>query len=89
MVAYQRDRHEEAVALIEKAISIHSSEASYYSNPGLALKQLHRLQGVLASYEVAIRLNPTHRLFIQSQCDDWRSMFAEMESTLRVPMPGH
>jgi tetratricopeptide (TPR) repeat protein len=60
VLAFQSGKHDDAVALIDKAISIYPREASYYSNRGLALKQLNRLEEALASYDCAVALKPDY-----------------------------
>ena len=60
MIACQVGRHDLAVGLIGAAIAIESAVAEYYSNLGVALKELGRLDQALASFDNALALKPDY-----------------------------
>ena len=60
VVAYQTHKHERAVELIAKAIEINPDMAEPYSNIGLALRALERLDEALASYDKALAIKPDY-----------------------------
>ena len=60
IIAYQRGNHYQAIDLIRKAIQINPEVPSYYSNCGIALKELKLFNDAIASYDLAIKLNPEY-----------------------------
>ena len=58
VIAYQTGDHQSAVDLIGQAIEVNPSQASYYSNRGLAHKELNQLDAAVANYDKAIALKP-------------------------------
>ncbi len=60
VIAFQTKNLTLADELIGKAIEINPNVASAYSNRGLALKELKRLDDALASYDAAIALKPDY-----------------------------
>ena len=60
VIAFQTKNLTLADELIGKAIEINPNVASAYSNRGLALKELKRLDDALASYDKAIALKPDY-----------------------------
>jgi tetratricopeptide (TPR) repeat protein len=60
VISYQTNKHERAVELIAKAIGINPNMAEPYSNIGLALRALERLDEALASYDKALAIKPDY-----------------------------
>jgi len=58
VIAFQVGRHEMAVQLIDQAIGHNAGSSLYYSNRGLALQGLARLDEAVASYDRAVALAP-------------------------------
>ena len=58
VIAFQTQNYQRAVDLIGKAIEINPNNADFYSNRGIALKELKRLDEAVASYDRAIRIKP-------------------------------
>jgi len=58
VVALQVGRHEIAVEVISKAISLNPSEPMYYNNLGAALEEQGKLDEAAASYNKALVLKP-------------------------------
>jgi len=58
MVAFQRGDAEQAVELIRRAIAIHSTAASYYSNLGNVLQTQEKMAEAEACYRRALELRP-------------------------------
>lgn len=70
---------EEALACFERAVANGYREASLWSNRGIALQDLGRLDEALASYDEALALAPDHRLarFHRSLARLMKGEFAE------------
>jgi predicted O-linked N-acetylglucosamine transferase (SPINDLY family) len=60
VIALQTGQHKLAVELIDKAIEVNPNEASYYSNRGVALKELKLFDAAIISFGKAISLNPIY-----------------------------
>ena len=60
LLQYQYGRHEAAVELIGRALSIKENVSSAHSNRGLALHALHRFDEALASCNRALQLDPAN-----------------------------
>src|SRR6266498_169275 len=60
VLAHQRSRTEEAVALIERSLELEPERADWYSNLGIVLQDRLRLDDAIAAYRRAIALDPTH-----------------------------
>ena len=60
VLAYQSNNPQKAVELIGLAIDINPDQADFYSNRGLALQDLRRLDEALASYDNALALEPEY-----------------------------
>jgi predicted O-linked N-acetylglucosamine transferase (SPINDLY family) len=60
MLAAQVDQFDAAVELIQRAIAINSSNASYYNNLGNALRSQGRLDDAIAAYRQSIRIDPQY-----------------------------
>jgi tetratricopeptide (TPR) repeat protein len=58
VIALQTGHHKNAVDKIGQAIEINPNVASYYSNQGIALKELKQFDTAVASYDKAIALKP-------------------------------
>ena len=58
VIAYQTERHEDAVELIAKAIAANPHSAEAHVNLGLALRGVKRLDEALASCDKALALKP-------------------------------
>ena len=56
VIAYQVGRHDAALELIDQAIRHNGNSSLYYSNRGLALQGLQRLDEAVASYDRALAL---------------------------------
>ncbi len=59
LMAYQNGRHEQAVDLISRAISVNPNVPFAYTNRGNALKVLNRAGEALANYKRATQLDPS------------------------------
>lgn len=59
VVCHQTGRNGEAVALMQRAIALDTSQPAVHSNLGLALQALHRPAEALASYDLALHLDST------------------------------
>jgi predicted TPR repeat methyltransferase len=60
VLAHQRGRTEDAVALIEQSLELEPERADWYSNLGIVLQDQLRLDDAIAAYRKAIALDPTH-----------------------------
>jgi predicted TPR repeat methyltransferase len=60
VLAQQRGRSEDAVALIERSLELEPERADWYSNLGIVLQDQLRLDDAIAAYRSAIALDPTH-----------------------------
>jgi predicted TPR repeat methyltransferase len=60
VLAHQRARSEQAVALIERSLELEPERADWYSNLGIVLQDRLRLDEAIAAYEHAIALDPGH-----------------------------
>jgi predicted TPR repeat methyltransferase len=60
VLAHQRGRSEDAVALIERSLGLEPEQADWYSNLGIVLQDRLRLDDAIAAYRRAIALDPTH-----------------------------
>ena len=60
VIALQAGNHQGAVDMIGQAIEINPNVASYYSNRGIALKDLKQYVAAVASYDKAIALKPDY-----------------------------
>ncbi len=58
MVAHQAGNHEKAVELIRRAIAIHKTAASYYSNLGNVLRAQQKVSEAEACYRQSLLLRP-------------------------------
>jgi predicted O-linked N-acetylglucosamine transferase (SPINDLY family) len=73
---------EAAVASYDKAISLKPDYAEAHNNRGNALAELRRLEEVLTSYEITLRLNPAYEyllgklLYTKLQLCDWQGVDA-------------
>lgn len=67
LAAYQRGRHTEALALVERAIARHAKDAKFHVNHGNCLRSLGRADEAVVAYERALRIDP--RL-----SDGWNSL---------------
>jgi tetratricopeptide (TPR) repeat protein len=60
VIACQQGRHAEAVGLIERAIAIKDGAAAFYSNLGVALRELERGEEAEAAFRKALALSPDY-----------------------------
>lgn len=60
VLAHQRGRTEDAVALIRRSLELEPKRADWYSNLGIVLQDQLRLDDAIAAYRSAIALDPTH-----------------------------
>ena len=60
IIAAQSNRAQEAEELFGRAVAVNPRDVLTHINRGLALQELQRLDGALASYERAIKLNPDY-----------------------------
>jgi len=60
VIAYQTKQYDKAVELIGRAIELNPKMAGFYSNRGLALKELGQLEAAVKSFEQAIALKPDY-----------------------------
>ena len=60
VISYQTGNHQAAVELISLAIKVKPNFSSYYSNLGIALKELKQFDAAVANYDNAIALNPNY-----------------------------
>jgi predicted TPR repeat methyltransferase len=60
VLAHQRGRTEDAVALIERSLELEAGRADWHSNLGIVLQDQLRLDDAIAAYRSAIALDPTH-----------------------------
>jgi predicted TPR repeat methyltransferase len=60
VLAQQRGRTEDAVALIERSLELEPERADWHSNLGIVLQDQLRLDDAIAAYRRAIALDPTH-----------------------------
>jgi predicted TPR repeat methyltransferase len=60
VLAHQRGRSEDGVALIERSLELEPERADWYSNLGIVLQDQLRLDDAIAAYRSAIALDPTH-----------------------------
>ena len=60
VIALQTKKHQLAAELMAKAIEVNPNFASAYSNRGMALRELNRLDEAVASYDQAIALKPDY-----------------------------
>jgi predicted TPR repeat methyltransferase len=60
VLAHQRGRSEDAVALIEQSLEREPERADWYSNLGIVLQDQLRLDDAIAAYRSAIALDPAH-----------------------------
>jgi predicted O-linked N-acetylglucosamine transferase (SPINDLY family) len=60
VIAYETGRPAQALELLNKAIRLHGSDATYHYHVGLIYRALGRLQEARASYERAVALNPRY-----------------------------
>ncbi|PRC90680.1 tetratricopeptide repeat protein [Solimicrobium silvestre] len=58
VIASQSMQHQKAVDLISQAIALSPNNPHFYSNRGLALKELNQLDAAIANYDRAIALSP-------------------------------
>ena len=60
VLAHQRGRSDDAVALIERSLGLEPEQADWHSNLGIVLQDRLRLDEAIAAYRRAIELDPTH-----------------------------
>jgi predicted TPR repeat methyltransferase len=60
VLAHQRGRTEDAVALIERSLELEPERADWYSNLGIVLQDQLRLDDAIAAYRSAIAFDPAH-----------------------------
>jgi len=60
VLAHQRGRSGDGVALIERSLELEPERADWYSNLGIVLQDQLRLDDAIAAYRSAIALDPTH-----------------------------
>jgi predicted TPR repeat methyltransferase len=60
VLAHQRGRSEDGVALIERSLELEPERADWHSNLGIVLQDQLRLDDAIAAYRSAIALDPTH-----------------------------
>ncbi len=60
VLAHQRGRSDEAVALIERSLQLDPARADWHSNLGIVLQEQLELDEAIAAYRSAIALDPTH-----------------------------
>jgi predicted TPR repeat methyltransferase len=60
VLAHQRGRTGDAIALIERSLELEPKRADWYSNLGIVLQDQLRLDDAIAAYRSAIALDPTH-----------------------------
>jgi predicted TPR repeat methyltransferase len=60
VLAHQRGRTEDAVALIERSLELQPERADWYSNLGIVQQERLRLDDAIAAYRRAIALDPGH-----------------------------
>jgi predicted TPR repeat methyltransferase len=60
VLAHQRGRNDEALALIERSIALAPDQADWWSNRGIVLQSGNRLDSAIASYRRAIAIDPSH-----------------------------
>jgi predicted TPR repeat methyltransferase len=60
VLAHQRARGDEAVALIERSLELEPERADWHSNLGIVLQDRLRLDDAIAAYRRAIALDPSH-----------------------------
>jgi protein O-GlcNAc transferase len=58
LIAHQFGRHDEAIALLRRAIALNSTFAPAHNNLGVVLCQVGRFDEGIASYQRAVALNP-------------------------------
>jgi predicted TPR repeat methyltransferase len=60
VLAHQRGRSDDAIALIERSLELEPERADWYSNLGIVLQQRLRLDDAITAYRRAIALDPSH-----------------------------
>ena len=60
VLAHQRGRSDDAVALIERSLELEPERADWYSNLGIVQQSRLRLDDADAAYRRAIELDPSH-----------------------------
>jgi len=60
VIAYQMGRHDVAVDLVNRAITINAKEPVYHSNLGNALREQGKLDEAVVCYREALVLNPSY-----------------------------
>ena len=60
LLAHQRGRRDEAVALIEKSLALAPNQADWHSNYAIVLQSQSRLDEAIAEYQRAISIDPHH-----------------------------
>ena len=60
VLAHQRGRSDDAVALIERSLELEPERADWYSNLGIVQQERLRLDEAIAAYRRAITLDPNH-----------------------------
>jgi predicted TPR repeat methyltransferase len=60
VLAHQRGRGDDAIALIERSLELDPEQADWYSNLGIVLQQQLRLDDAITAYRSAIALDPSH-----------------------------
>src|SRR5438552_12397836 len=60
VLAHQRGRSEDAVALIERSLELEPERADWYSNLGIVQQERLRLNEAIAAYRRAIAVDPSH-----------------------------
>jgi predicted TPR repeat methyltransferase len=60
VLAHQRGRSDDAVALIERSIALEPEQADWYSNLGIVLQHQLKLDGAIHAYCRAVALDPRH-----------------------------
>ena len=60
VLAHQRGRSDDAIALIERSLELEPERADWYSNLGIVLQHRLRLDDAITAYRRAIALDPAH-----------------------------
>jgi predicted TPR repeat methyltransferase len=60
VLAHQRGRSDDAIALIERSLELEPERADWYSNLGIVLQQQLRLEDAITAYRSAIAFDPSH-----------------------------
>ncbi|WP_189637882.1 tetratricopeptide repeat-containing sulfotransferase family protein [Thalassotalea sp. HSM 43] len=90
VIAIAEHQHEQAVKLLEKALTVNNRDPESYANLGLAYKALKQLEQAKQAFEASLQLNPNQTIVlnnlgnVQASLNQHKKAIYCFESALRL-----